>query len=140
MRINHTVIVENAAVACGVAVKKGSAANRATIAGAGEESIGVADLTNFDDTAAVAEQLSVIRQGIGLVKAGGVIPAYSDIFVGANGLGVVLAGVSNQAIAINGTSYGSLPRLAVALEAAAAANELIQADIKLDRVVVQMTA
>jgi hypothetical protein len=140
MRINHTVIVEDAAVPCGVAVKKGSAANGATIAGAGEEVIGIADLTNFDETAAIAEQLSVIRHGMGLVKAGGVVPAYSDVFCGANGLGVVLAGVSNQAIAINGTSYGSLPRIGVALEAAGASGDLIMTDVKLDRVVVQMTA
>lgn len=169
MRINHTGIVETAAIGCGVAVKKGVAAHGVVKAGAREKTLGVADLTNFNDEAAVGEQLSVAVDGLVKALAGGAFSKGDSLTTDANGRAISINGVSTsgtpmlqitlaslnamtidikgqstnaastaigEAIAGISTAVFKVNRLGIAMEAAGAADELVEIMVTNDEVIV----
>lgn len=96
-------IVENAAVAFGLAVGVGAADNSVRLGGTGFSGITVADKTRLNDNYQVGEQAAVIRKGTVWVQVGvAVADTDSVFFVAATG---VLTNVSAGNVAIPGARF-----------------------------------
>lgn len=117
-----TGIVETAAVAIGLAVKKGAAANGVVISGAGDKSLGIADTTDFNESTAVAEQLTIAVDGLVQAVAGAAVTAGDSLEADAAGKLILIAGV------------GTHERVAVAIESGVA-DELIKVKVIIDEVI-----
>ncbi len=124
-----TGIVETAAIAVGLCVKKGTAANGVVTAGAGEKSLGIADMTDFNESIAVGEQASIAVDGIVPAVAGG-----NSVSAVAFGDSLISDG-SGKLIAPSGSTLPQ-ERVAVAMEANTGVDNLFKVKVIIDQIIV----
>lgn len=122
MRNTTTGIVETAAIAIGLAVKKGAAANGIVLSGAGDKSLGISDDTDFNASNVVGEQATIAVDGIVQAVAGAAVTAGDSLEADAAAKLILIAGV------------GTHERVAVALESGIA-DELIKVKVIIDEVI-----
>ncbi len=128
MRNTITGIVETAAIAVGLCVKKGSAANGVVIAGAGEKSLGISDATDFNESTAVAEQATIAIDGLIQAVAGGTsvsaVVMGDSLVADANGKVIKAAGIATH------------QRVAVAMEANTGVDNLFKVKVIIDEIII----
>ncbi len=123
MRNTVTGIVETAAIAIGLAVKKGSATNGVVIAGAGEKSRGIVDAGDFDESVPVGGQATLAVDGLVQAVLGGTVATDDNLVSDANGKLIVAAGSATH------------QRVAIAQEAGVV-NDLIKVKVVIDEVII----
>ncbi len=123
MRGTITGIVETAAIAIGLAVKKGTAANGIVIAGANEKALGVVIATDFNESVAVGEQASIAVAGVHPALAGGTFVLGDDLDSDADGNLIKAAGSATH------------NRVAQAMEAGAD-GQLVNVKVVVDEVII----
>ena len=123
-----TGIVETAALAVGLAVKKGTAANGVVISGAGEKSLGIADATDFNESIAVGEQASIAVDGLVQAVAGGT--SVSAVVMGDD----LVADSAGKLIKAAGSATHN--RVAIAMEANTGVDNLFKVKVVIDEVII----
>jgi hypothetical protein len=123
MRNTVTGIVETAAIAIGLAAKKGAATNGVVIAGAGDKCRGIVDAGDFTESVPVGEQATLAVDGLVQAVAGGTVATDDNLESDANGKLIVIAGA------------GTHERVAIAQEAGVL-NDLIKVKVVIDEVII----
>ena len=125
--------LETAAIGVGVIVKQGTAANGATLAGVGDQGLGVVIGSADNETMAVGDHIDIAFAGVQKVLLGAAVSAGDNLCITANGLVVKMANVTVGGVTITGTTVLAINRYRVGVaKTNGVASDLIEAAITND--------